>query len=82
VRSEEFTATGPTGQQNFTLAATPSTNANMLSGVNILGVFRNGQMLRYQASVTSSLEYDYDAPDQIECKDLTAGDIIVVVYLT
>ena len=75
-------ATGPTGQQNYTLAATPATNANMLPGVSILGVFRNGQMLRYQATVTSALEYDYDAPDQIECLSLTAGDIIVVVYST
>ena len=70
------------GDQTFTLAATPATNANMLSGVNIIGVFRNGGRLRYQAVPTTGLEYGYTALTSIVCKSLTAGDIITVVYST
>jgi hypothetical protein len=81
-REQEFTATGPTGQQNFTLGATPATNANMLSGVNILGVYRNGQRLRYQASPSTGLEYGYSAPTTLVTTSLTAGDIITCVFST
>ena len=77
---EEYTATG--GDENFTLSATPATNANMLSGVNIVGVFRNGQRLRYQSSPSTGLEYGYTAPTTIVCKSLIADDIITVVYST
>lgn len=77
-REQEFTAVG--GDENFTLSATPAVNANTLSGRNILGVWRNGQKLRYQASPTIGLEFGYTAPTTIVCKSLTAGDIINVVY--
>lgn len=80
-REQEFTATG--GDQSFALTGTPSTNANMLSGYNIIGVFRNGARLRYQATPTTSLEYGYDnGANEVDCKSLTAGDIITVVYST
>ncbi|MCU0913029.1 MAG: hypothetical protein MUC88_00525 [Planctomycetes bacterium] len=77
-REEEFTATG--GDQNFALAAVPATNANMLSGKNIIGVYRNGQRLRYRASPATGLEWGFTATQTINCKALTAGDIITVVY--
>lgn len=80
-REQEFTAAG--GDEDFTLAAGPAANANMLSGYNILGVFRNGQRLRYQAVPASNLEYGYtNATTKINCKSLVLGDIITVVYST
>jgi hypothetical protein len=77
-REEEFTAAG--GDENFTLAATPAVNANTLSGRNILGVYRNGVRLRYQASPAAATEFGYTATVTINCKSLTTGDIITVVY--
>lgn len=76
---EEFTATG--GDEDFALSGTPATNVNMLSGYTILGVYRNGQRLRYQASPSSSLEYGYTSgTHEINCIGLTTSDIITVVY--
>jgi len=75
---EEFTAAG--GDESFTLAAVPATNANMLSGKTIIGVYRNGLRMRYQASPATALEYGFTATQDIDCIGLTAGDIITVVY--
>lgn len=75
---EEFTAAG--GDEDFNLSVTPDTNTNMLSGVNIIGVFRNGQRLRYRAAPATGLEYGYTAGTTINCKALSVGDIITVVF--
>ena len=77
-REEEFTAVG--GTETFTLAATAAVNANMLSGRNILGVYRNGLRNRYRATATTALEWDLPAGNQVRIPSLSASDLITVVY--
>ena len=81
-REQEFTAVG--GDEDFQLTVAPAANVNMLSGYNILGVFRNSGRLRYQAAPATGLEFGYThgggTTREINCKSLTAGDVITVVY--
>ncbi len=79
-KEQEFIAI--TGDQTFTLSAQPTINTGMLSGVHIAGAYRNGLKLRYQSSPTNGLEYGYIPPRTINCKNLTSGDIITIVYST
>ncbi len=75
---EEFTAVG--GTETFTLSSTPASNANMLSGRTILGVYRNGQRCRWVSTSTSALEWNLPASNQVRIASLTIGDIIIVIY--
>ena len=77
-REQEFTASG--GDQTFTLDNPASPNPNLPSGYAILGVFRNGVRLRYQASPTTNAHYGFTFPTSIVCKNLTTSDIIAVQF--
>jgi len=83
-REEEFAATGT--PQTFTLAATPSVNANMKSGRNVLGVFKQTGFTeatkRFYKATPSIVDYDMPAANQIRLSGLVAGDRVVVVYMT
>lgn len=79
LKEEEFTASG--GNNNFTLAATPSINPSMLAGYN-LRAFRNGQKLQYKSSPALSTEFGFTTPITLSVKNQTSGDVIAVAYLT
>jgi len=78
-REEEFTAS--LGANEFSLAATPGSNGNTVSGRNILGVYRNGVRSRYVASPTLSNEFNQSGGnDKINVVAQSGGEIFVVVY--
>lgn len=78
IYDDEFTAAG--GSETFNLTATTRANANMTSARHIIGVYRNGQRLRYNASPSTVFQYGVPANNQINVVGATAGDVYQVVY--
>jgi hypothetical protein len=80
---QEFLASGDGNNQFLTLRGIPSVNQDMLSGRNVLGVYRDGARLRYLEGVTTantSSDWALASENQVAVTSGVADEYLTVVY--